>query len=65
MNTYAERIPLPRVKVRERASTGGKWFMDNIWRKCLFFVRCSNAWPYEILGGRPWQHRNPAPEVDA
>ena len=61
MNTYA--ATLPRFKVRDRTKTGGQWFMDNIWRQCLHYVRLSNAWPYETVGGIPeWQHRNPIPE---
>lgn len=25
--------------------TGPKWFMDHVWRTCLYYVRASNAWP--------------------
>lgn len=63
MNTYA--ATLPRLRVREHLGTGGQWFRDNIWRRCLYFVRRSNAWPHPTLEGHIWQSRNPVPEEDS
>jgi hypothetical protein len=35
------------IKWKHLVETGPKWFMENVWKGCLHYVRVSNAWPYE------------------